>query len=149
MIKTEKAKELFASGFNCAQAVLVPFCDRHGIGEKQALLIACGFGGGVGRSDNMCGAVSGAVMALGLKYGAEKASDKEKKELCYAKVREFILSFRNKYGEVSCTGLLGCNMSTKEGFEEAKMKEVHTKICPKFVEFAAGYLEGLEHGSEH
>ena len=144
MTKAEKAKELFASGLNCAQAVLVPFSDRHGIGEKQALLISCGFGGGVGRSDNLCGAVSGAVMALGLKYGAEKASEKEKKELCYSKVGEFISSFRNKYGEVSCTGLLGCNMSTPEGMAEAKAKEVHTKVCPKFVEFAANYLEGLE-----
>ena len=149
MTKTEKAKELFASGFNCAQAVLVPFSDRHGIGEKQALLIACGFGGGMGRSDNMCGAVSGAVMALGLKYWADKASDKEKKELCYAKVREFLLKFRNKYGEVSCTGLLGCNMSTPEGMAEAKAKEVHTKVCPKFVEFAAGFLEGLERDFKH
>ena len=93
----------------------------------------------MGRTDQVCGAVSGAVMVLGLKYGAGK----ESKELVYAKVKELTEKFKAKNGSVSCTALLGCNMSTKEGLEAAKKKEVHTKVCPKLVSDAVEILEEI------
>ena len=139
MKKSEKAVEFFGKGFNCAQAVAAAFADEAGTDEKTALKAMSGFGAGIGRTDQVCGAVSGAIMILGMKH----AKGIESKELIYAKVKELTEKFKAKYGTVSCTGLLGCNMSTPEGLAEAKKKEAHTKLCPKFVQDAVEILEEI------
>jgi len=139
MKKQEEALEIFSEGFNCAQAVAGVFADEAGMDKKSILKALAGFGGGMGRTDQVCGAVSGAVMVLGLKYG----TGKESKELVYAKIKKLTEKFKTKNGSVSCTALLGCNMSTKEGLEAAKKKEVHTKVCPKFVSDAVEILDEI------
>lgn len=139
MKNSEKALENFKTGCNCSQAVALAFASEVGVDDKTVLKAMAGFGGGIGRTDQICGAVSGAVMIIGLKY----ATGPERKELVYAKVKELTEKFKARNKTVSCTGLLGCNMSTPEGLEEAKKKEAHTKICPKFVQDAAEILEKI------
>lgn len=136
---SEKALENFQSGSNCSQAVALAFASAVGADEKLIQKAMAGFGGGIGRTDQVCGAVSGAVMIIGLKY----ATGPESKEIVYAKVKEFSEKFKKINKSVSCTELIGCNMSTPEGLEEAKKKETHTKICPKFVKDAAEILEKI------
>ena len=139
MKKPDKAAEYFKTGCNCSQAVALAFTYDAGVDESTILKAMAGFGGGIGRTDQICGAVSGAVMIIGLKY----ATGPDKKELVYAKVKELTEKFKARNKTVSCTGLLGCNMSTPAGLEEAKKKEAHQKICPKVVRDAVEILEEI------
>ncbi|MDD2550794.1 MAG: C-GCAxxG-C-C family protein, partial [Bacteroidales bacterium] len=72
-----EALELFKSGFNCSQAVLAAFSEECGISRETALKIACPFGGGIGGYGRTCGALTGGLMVIGLKYGATKATNLE------------------------------------------------------------------------
>ena len=88
MTKAEEAIEIFSKGFNCSQAVFAVFSESYGIEKESALKIACGFGGGM-RNCEVCGAVTGAVMVIGARYGHRSESDTEGKAYCYKKTREF------------------------------------------------------------
>ncbi|MFP4015204.1 MAG: C-GCAxxG-C-C family protein [Chitinispirillaceae bacterium] len=143
MNHSDKAAEYFQNGFNCAQSVLVPFADELGMPEDTALRIAGGFGAGMGRNQEVCGAVSGAVMAIGLVYGRGKYDDPEKKNVTYDKVRGFMDAFRKENGAVTCRDLLpGCDLMTEEGqklFTEKNLK----KKCEGFVRSACGIVERI------
>ena len=83
--KSEIAVEKFLGGFNCAQSVFYSFCDDLQFDNNTALKIACGFGAGMGRKEEVCGAVSGGVLVLGIKYGRGEKDEKTATELTYAK----------------------------------------------------------------
>jgi len=131
----ERALEYFASGFNCAEAVLLSLAEATQVNCACIPRMATGFGGGIGRTGDVCGAISGAVMALGLAFGRDTATDADAKEDTYSKVALLVNAFSNEYGSVSCRDLIGCDLSTKKGQEEAKAKRIHSEICPKFVAF--------------
>ena len=99
--------------------------------------IATGFGAGMGRHGETCGAVVGAIMALGLKYGREDVTDAESKADTYAKVESLLQAFKDKYGTVVCRDLIGCDFQTPEGNERFKRENMHVNLCAKFVAFAA------------
>ena len=139
----DKAVAIFKEGINCSQAVLSSFVEDFGIDKNTALKLAAGFGGGMGRTGHRCGAVTGAYMVVGLKYGATTGQDKAAKELTYQKIREFNERFTAINKSVSCRKLLNCDISTPEGFEEAKQKGLMTTLCPKFVKDAVDILEGI------
>lgn len=101
--KGEKARRLFLEGYNCAQAVFVAFATDEGMSEKSALKLASSFGGGLGRMGEVCGAVSGMAMALGLIKGN---ADKEGKLTHYARVRELVGKFADENGGYICRELL-------------------------------------------
>ena len=106
MNHAEKAFELFKSGYNCAQAVAVAFCDKTGLTEKQAARMASSFGGGMGRMREVCGAVSGRFMVLGLLYGYDDPkADTEKKQL-YTDVQALAEEFRKDAGSILCREIL-------------------------------------------
>ena len=90
-----------------------------------------------------CGAISGAVMVLGLKHGGVTAEDREAKEKTYERVRELVARFKARYGTVTCRELLGCDISTPEGLQRAKEQQLTTTRCPEFVRCAAEILEDL------
>ena len=140
--KSEKAVELFKKGLNCSQAVFASFCEDYGLGSEFALKIGCGFGGGV-RSGEICGAVSGAVMVIGLKYGNGSIEDLESKGNCYAKTSEFLDKFRDINGSVVCRDLLGCDISTAAGLQLAKDKGLFSTTCVDLVRSSCELLEGL------
>lgn len=143
MGRHERAASLFNEGFNCAQAVLGAFGPDLGLEPELALKVAGPFGGGMGRMGGTCGAVTGAVMALGLKFGPTRAGDEETKEWAYGLVRKLIDEFKARNGSVLCKELLGCDLSTPEGRQWAREAGLHSSRCPKFVRDAAEILESL------
>jgi len=140
--KQDSAAELFNNGFNCAQSVLAVFCEAYGLNRETALKVACGLGGGV-RSGEICGAVSGAVIVIGLKYGHCQPEDTESKANCYAKTVEFLNIFKEKNGCITCREILGYDISTKEGMEQAKNKNLFKATCTGMVKSAVSILEEL------
>ncbi|MCL2884381.1 MAG: C-GCAxxG-C-C family protein [Oscillospiraceae bacterium] len=131
--KAEAAAVLFDSGRNCAQSVLGAFCGGYGIDKETAFRMVCGLGSGA-RSADLCGAVSGAVLVIGLKYGVSK-------EMCNTKTEAFIRRFREENGTVVCRELLGCDITTAEGREKAISENLFTTRCAELVNSAASILE--------
>lgn len=142
MTLSEEARKTFGCNFNCAQSVLSVFCERYGLYRKTALKIACGLGGGV-RSGEVCGAVSGAVLVIGLKYGQSESEDADAKKNCNQKTEEFVQAFRAKYGDITCRGILGCDISTPDGREKAGQGNLFNTVCAEKVGQAADLLEEL------
>lgn len=103
----ELAAELFLSGCNCAQAVVVAFCDVTGLDRRFASKMASSFGGGMGRMREVCGAVSGMMMVVGLLYGYSDPGDGDKnKRAHYALVQELAGKFREETGSIVCREIL-------------------------------------------
>jgi C_GCAxxG_C_C family probable redox protein len=140
MTRTETALSRFEEGFNCSQAVVSVFAGDLGLDEEAALRIAAGFGGGMGRMAETCGAVTGAIMVLGLRHGTA-TTDRESKERTYQQVAEFVRRFKARNGTVICRELLGCDLSTPEGLQRAYDENLFTTLCPKFVQDAVEVLE--------
>ena len=140
--KREEAVSYFNNGFNCAQAVLSTFGTTLGLDKETALKIACGFGGGMGRMQETCGAVTGAFMLIGLKFGKVKSEDDESKEKTYQLVREFSELFREKHGSIKCEDIIDCDISTPEGRQLYKEKDL-SKKCIECVEDAVSIVEKL------
>jgi C_GCAxxG_C_C family probable redox protein len=142
MTRIEEAKTLFKQGYSCSQAVVAAFAPSLGLDRDTALKIASGFGGGMGRLAETCGAVTGAFMVLGLKFGSP-TTDKQAKEAIYALVREFAARFKECHGSLLCRDLLGCNLNTPEGVALAQEKKLFSTVCPPCVETAATILEEM------
>ncbi len=140
--KSEQAVERFGKGFNCSQAVLGSYSKQFGLDCEKAFKVATGFGGGM-RMGSTCGAVSGAFMVLGLKYGNTTAEDKEGKANTYKKVEEYIKRFKARNDSVTCRELLGCDLTTPEGMKEAQDKGLFSMICPRMVQDAVEILEEM------
>lgn len=130
-------------GCNCAQAVSSVFARDAGVPEEVVLRAATGFGGGVGHTGGACGAVSGAVLVIGLLFGSTGPEEKEAKERTYAITREFVTRFERKHGNVSCTGLLGCDLSTDEGLARAREQNLTRTLCPRYIRDAVEILEEI------
>jgi C_GCAxxG_C_C family probable redox protein len=142
MNKSEKAKSIFSS-YNCAQSVLAAFGNDFGLSDEMSFKIAGSFGGGLGRSGKTCGAVSGALMVLGLRYAQTQPGDNEQKDKNYEMVRTFIKRFTEKNGSCVCAELLGYDISTPEGAKAAKEKGLFSTVCSKVVGDAAEIVETL------
>ena len=110
MTKSEKALDLFSNNFNCSQAVLTAFASDFGLDEKLALMLGTQFGGGA-RNGEMCGAVSGALMVLGLKYRHYESENNEQKSRAYAVATEYTKCFREQNGSIVCRDLLGYDLT--------------------------------------
>ena len=143
MKKIERAVAWFEEGFSCTQAILSTYGSDFGLDRDIALRVAGGFGGGMGRMGKTCGAVTGAFMVLGLKYGSADATDNDKKEKTYALVREFANQFSLRNGHIGCNELLGHDISTPDGRKEAQEKGLFSTLCPKLVRDAAEIVEQL------
>ncbi|MHC4190407.1 MAG: C-GCAxxG-C-C family protein [Planctomycetota bacterium] len=140
--KVEQAVSLFKQGYNCSQAILAAYAEHPDLRRKTALKLACGFGGGM-RMAETCGAVTGAFMVIGLKYGPADAEDKNAKEKTYELVREFAEKFNSRNGSVICKELLGCDISTREGAKIAKENNLCSSLCPKMIRDAAEIIEEM------
>lgn len=142
MDRAERAVTLFKSGFNCAQAVLAAWAEPFGLDEKTALKMAGGLGGGIGRRGGACGALTGAILVLGLRYGTADARDKAAKYDLYRKVQELSDAFKVRTGSIYCRELLGFDMSTPAG-EAASKNPGAFDECPHFVREATELLEKM------
>ena len=140
MSRVAQALACFSGGFACSQAVLTVFCERYGLDETTALRIATGFAGGM-KCAEVCGAVSGAIMVIGLKHGHVDAGDRESRQAAGNRVVEFLDAFRERNGYVACRDLLGCDITTPEGRQAATTKNLFTTRCKDFVADAVQILE--------
>jgi C_GCAxxG_C_C family probable redox protein len=130
MNRSEEAVKKFVDGYNCAQSVLYSYAEKIGITGDLALKAACGFGGGMGRKQEVCGAVSGGILALGLMYGRGENDDKQKLEVTYARVRDLIDKFKARHETVNCKELLdGCNLMTPEGHQRFQTENLKARCC--------------------
>ena len=144
MTRADDATACFNRGFNCAQSVLSSFCERYGMSKEEAFKVSCAFGAGMGRMAGTCGAVTGALMALGLKYGKYEEGDEAAKEKTYALTQEFARRFRERNGSIICRELLqGIDMGTPEGMKAFKDRGLHAKLCSKYVRDATEIVEQL------
>jgi C_GCAxxG_C_C family probable redox protein len=138
--RTEIALSRHSKGFNCSQAVFSAYAE--GVDEATALKIASGFGGGMGRMAGTCGVVTGAFMALGTKFGGT-TPDREAKEFMYARIKDFASRFEARNGSLMCRTLLGCDVSTPEGFQHAQEAKLFSTTCSKLVRDACEILEDM------
>lgn len=142
--KSEFALDQFNSGCNCAQAVLLTLTQEGGPDTDLVLKIATGFGSGMARHQEVCGAVSGGIMAIGLRYGQPTPDDLAAKEDVYRKTRDFIARFKAKHGSVHCRELLqGCNLFTEDGRRQFEDQNLHTSVCEKCVSNAVNILDEI------
>lgn len=134
---------LSESGLNCAQAILSTYGVKLGIALESALKVASGFGGGMSRMAETCGAVTGAFMALGLKFASADAGDYDAREKTYDAVRRFAEKFSAANGSIVCRELLGCDIGNEEGRNFAIENRLFYTRCPGLVRCAAEILEEI------
>jgi C_GCAxxG_C_C family probable redox protein len=141
--EADKAVMLFSSGFNCAEAVLTVLCQRmEKLGRscrRSVPSVATGFGGGIGRSGGTCGALSGAVMAVGLMVGHRRADDLGRKYMVYDLVSGMIGEFEREFGSSSCRDLTGAALRIEEERLRFRSQKVLDKVCSKFVKWCVNY----------
>ena len=142
-MKSEQAVSCFEEGYCCSQAVLSVYAEEFGLSREAALKIARGFGGGMGRMAQTCGAVTGAFMVIGLWYGNADTLEKQLREETYGLVREFARRFEERNGSIICKDLLNCDISKPEGARTAKEKGLFTSVYPQMVRDAADILEEM------
>ena len=135
MTREEKAEALFMSGLNCAQSVFGAFAADFGMDDETAAKVSCGLGGGVGRLREVCGAVTGATLAIGMKFGPDKAA-------VYPKVQDFAAKFKAECGTIVCRELLDGTGATKGGAPEERTAEYYRKRpCVELVKLAVRLAE--------
>jgi C_GCAxxG_C_C family probable redox protein len=136
---------MFMNGYNCAQSILYAFREESGLSEKTALKISCGFGAGMGRKGEVCGAVTGGIMVLGLRHGRVDKDDQAAKETAYFKTQELMDRFASKHGSCICRELLnGCDLTTGEGRRSLKENDYLAKICNECVLTVVEILEKIQ-----
>lgn len=144
MQRSEVAAQKFMEGYNCAQSVFYAFCDELNFDKNEALKLACGFGAGMARKEEVCGAVAGGIMVIGVKYGRGEDDDISLMELTYKKTRALIDSFAERHGSFICRKLLnGCDLISPAGRDEYKEKDLRNKVCRPCVESVVQIIEGM------
>ena len=140
---SERARDLFLEGYNCAQAVFMAFSDLTGIDKKTSALLSSSFGGGMGRMREVCGAVSGMFMAAGILYGYDSPELSHEKAEHYKRIQELAASFKERNGTIICRELLGGIAKKNETHvPDARTAEYYQKRpCTRMVEDAAEILE--------
>jgi len=143
MNRSQQAGELFLSGYNCAQSVLLSFADDLKFSKELAQKMAAGFGGGMGKQQGTCGAVTGAIMVLGLLKGEEVNNNDELKTASYGSVKELSRDFVAAFKTTQCRELIGCDLNTPEGAAKFKEEKIMETVCADCVRKAVEILENL------
>ena len=141
--KSEIAVELFNKGFNCAQAVLASHSEEFGLDITLAHKIGCAFIGGIANNGEVCGAVVGALMLIGLKYGQYLEGDVDSKENTKKITNIYLQKFKQEYGTIICRELLKYNISMEEEAQKARDAGVFKTLCPLFVKKSVELAEEL------
>lgn len=135
-----RALQYFREGYNCAQSVAYACAGT----DAPAARAAAAFGGGMGRMQKTCGAVTGAYIYLGLAFGKDGIPAEEDKINLYAKVQQFNRLFIERNGTDQCSELLGEDLNTPEGKSRIKEKDLHARVCEKCISDAIDILSSLQ-----
>jgi C_GCAxxG_C_C family probable redox protein len=136
----DRAEASFREGLSCSQAVLMAFAPGLGMDERQAALVASAFGGGMARHGWTCGALTGAMMALGLHAGHTTAEDSATKDALFARVQAMVARFEERHGATECRQLVGANMLDPVERQAASGRGVFKTLCPELVRTAAALV---------
>jgi len=139
----DQALARFQEGFSCAQAVFSVFAEKRGLDRETALKISGAFGGGMARMGSVCGAVTGAYMVIGHKYGKSKVGDDQAREKTYKLVWKFNEKFKAANDSTICKELLGLDLNVPEEAAQAKEKGLFKSFCPGLVKNAVEILEEM------
>jgi len=142
MTHVEKAKQLYSVNFHCSQAVLAAFAQDFGLSEEHALRLGSCLGSGM-RKGEVCGACTGALMVLGLRFGQYIKGDTESRNASNRVTDEFLARFKSENGSYICRELLKCDISTEQGRKVAVDNCLFTEFCPKMVESAVRIIENM------
>ncbi|MBN1633120.1 MAG: C_GCAxxG_C_C family protein [Ignavibacteria bacterium] len=142
MERKNKAIKLFRGDNNCAQSVLIAFSDITGLNDSAAAKIAAGFGGGIGKMQEVCGALSGAVMVIGYKYYDEK-NPTESKNFINKQIQTLLKKFESVYGSIRCRDLTELDFSTEEGMKKKHEENISGVKCEKYIADVCDLLEKL------
>lgn len=136
--RTQKAIDFFEQGYNCSQSVLMAYADLYGIDKETATKFASSFGGGMGRLREVCGAVSGMFMVLGLHYPATDVTDKKAKIINYEAVQRTAKEFKEELGSYICADLLKIKRQPEEVTpSERNARYYALRPCSRCVAIAA------------
>ncbi len=135
----KKATTLFLKGYNCSQSVLLAMTEHWGLENDLVPKVATGFGGGIGRCGSVCGALTGGVMALSIRYGTNEPSA-EKRLRTYELSRKFFEQFEKRNRGVLCKDLIGYTLANPDEHEKATKENVFQKKCARYVENAVTIL---------
>jgi len=136
--QSERAVELFSRSYNCAQSVYAASAAGAGLSEAQRLALAAPFGGGIARQGEVCGALTGALLALGEAAGEAMAADPVAgRNALYERARQLTEAFRAAHGAILCRELTGCALDTEAGQRAFKERGLHQNLCAGLVAFAA------------
>jgi C_GCAxxG_C_C family probable redox protein len=142
--RENKAAEIFLKGFNCAQAVLSAFCDEFNVDRELALKLSCGLGAGMGRRQEVCGAVTGGIIVIGIKHGRGENDDRQAMEKTYLKTRDLLNRFESEHGSCICRMLLnGCDLMTDQGQADFREKDLIKTTCTPCVRSVVRILETI------
>jgi len=141
--KIETAIDSFRNGLNCAQSVLTAYSDDYKIDNKTALAISCGFGAGMGRLQETCGAVTGSFMILGIYNCREYSDNQERKEKTYSMIQRFTDEFKSIHGAIDCKTLLKCDLRSEEGQSKMRSKNLQVIVCEKCISDSINIIEEL------
>lgn len=139
-LEKETAIDSFESGYNCAQSVLKAFSEELHLNEAQAMNMASGFGAGMGRLQETCGAVTGAFMVIGLYNSLAFQLNENRNDITSKMIQEFETRFKSKHGTTACKELLNCDLNTEEGQSMFQEKNLHKKVCQKCITDAVDLL---------
>ena len=139
----EKAIQSFQSGLNCAQSVVTAYADRLNFDPDLAAGLSCGFGGGMGRLQQTCGALTGAFMVLGIQNSRKYTDRAERKNVTYTQVQQLNEAFRQHQGATDCRALLGCDLRTPEGMKFHQETNQSKTICEKCIAASIEILDGI------
>ncbi len=142
MTKTDLAIIKMSEGYNCAQSIVAAFAGDVGLDMSTAIKMAGVFGGGLAHHGHVCGAVSGALMIIGMKYNGIEA-EYASREPGFAFGADFIEAFKSRHQTIDCRQLIGCDLSTPEGLKHFKDSGIFQNVCPRWVKEAADILETL------
>jgi C_GCAxxG_C_C family probable redox protein len=142
--KTRHANERFRSGFNCSQSVLSAFAEDFGLSKDSCLRLASPFGSGIARMQETCGAVTGALMAIGLKYGKGENGTEDDKTIAYRQSQYLINEFKKRNTTICCRQLLdGYDMNSPEGIAKIMELDLYNNYCMKYIQDAVEITEAI------
>jgi C_GCAxxG_C_C family probable redox protein len=141
--RPETAAEAMRGGLNCAQAVAKTYAAEAGLDEQTAARLMATFGAGMGRSGLVCGAISGAALVLGAKFGNADPADTARRDKAYAAAAGLVDAFRREHGTVLCRELTGFDLRDAQQLQRAREQGVFADRCPVFVKTAAAILEEM------